>query len=67
MAFNHIQPVLPGISKTAYRNLPVAKLVEMAVQRDEGVLTATGALRVATGKYTGRSPMTNFWWIGSRS
>jgi phosphoenolpyruvate carboxykinase (ATP) len=77
MAFNHIQPVLPGISKTAYRNLPVAKLVEMAVQRDEGVLTATGALRVATGKYTGRSPDDKFlvdresihdriWWQNNK-
>ena len=41
---------------TVHRNLPVAKLVEIAVQKNEGILTATGSLSVKTGKYTGRSP-----------
>src|SRR3989338_10236620 len=41
---------------TIHRNLPVAKLVEIAVQKNEGILTATGSLAVKTGKYTGRSP-----------
>ena len=41
---------------TVHRNLPVAKLVEIAVQKNEGILTATGSLSVTTGKYTGRSP-----------
>lgn len=42
------------------RNLSVAELVEAAVRRGEGLLTASGALRVATGKYTGRSPNDKF-------
>ena len=43
-----------------YFNTSIAKLVEMAVQRGEGMLTATGALLVYTGKYTGRSPGDKF-------
>lgn len=59
-----------------YLNLPIARLVEMSLRRGETVLTATGALRVATGKYTGRSPNDKFivdtpdvshdiWWDNS--
>lgn len=39
-----------------YRNLPVTNLVEIAVQKNEGIVTSTGSLSVKTGKYTGRSP-----------
>lgn len=39
-----------------HRNLLPEKLVEIAVQKNEGILTATGSLAVKTGKYTGRSP-----------
>ncbi|NMA54918.1 MAG: phosphoenolpyruvate carboxykinase (ATP) [Firmicutes bacterium] len=55
-------PILPPetISRSA-RNLPVAKLVEIALQQKEGILTSTGALRVATGRYTGRSPHDKFF------
>ncbi|MDR1701260.1 MAG: phosphoenolpyruvate carboxykinase (ATP) [Sporomusaceae bacterium] len=43
-----------------YRNLPAAELVEEALKRGEGSLLANGALRVTTGKYTGRSPNDKF-------
>ena len=37
-----------------YRNLPVEKLVEISVQKNEGMVTSTGSLSVKTGKFTGR-------------
>ena len=47
-----------GLSRSGriYYNVPVPRLVEMAVERGEGVLATNGALCVRTGKYTGRSP-----------
>jgi len=36
--------------------LPIAQLVELALARNEGMLSGGGALCVRTGKYTGRSP-----------
>jgi phosphoenolpyruvate carboxykinase (ATP) len=41
-------------------NLSVPELIERAVCDKEGILTANGALRVSTGKYTGRSPQDKF-------
>ncbi|MDK2820830.1 MAG: phosphoenolpyruvate carboxykinase [Clostridia bacterium] len=46
---------------TIYHNLPVARLVEIALERGEGVLAENGALRVETGKYTGRSPKDRYF------
>ncbi|MCA1032465.1 phosphoenolpyruvate carboxykinase (ATP) [Bacillus timonensis] len=37
-------------------NLSVPSLVEKVLNRNEGILTSTGAVRATTGKYTGRSP-----------
>ena len=49
--------VRPG---TVHWNVPVARLVEEAVRRGEGVLTSSGALNALTGKRTGRSPRDKF-------
>lgn len=41
-------------------DLSDAALLEMALERNEGVLSANGAITVATGKRTGRSPKDRF-------
>ncbi|PPA71800.1 phosphoenolpyruvate carboxykinase (ATP) [Jeotgalibacillus proteolyticus] len=38
------------------RNLSVPVLVEKILERNEGTLTSSGAVKAETGKYTGRSP-----------
>jgi len=43
-----------------HRNLSVTELVEIAVRKNEGIVTSTGSLSVKTGKYTGRSPDDRF-------
>ncbi|KIY21101.1 phosphoenolpyruvate carboxykinase (ATP) [Mesobacillus subterraneus] len=40
--------------------LSVPQLVEKVLNRKEGILTSTGAIRATTGKYTGRSPKDKF-------
>lgn len=40
----------------SHRNLPIASLIELAIERNEGILSNSGALAVKTGKFTGRSP-----------
>lgn len=42
------------------RNLQVEKLIDLIEERNEGILTASGAIAVKTGKYTGRSPDDRF-------
>jgi phosphoenolpyruvate carboxykinase (ATP) len=39
-----------------HRNLSVPSLIEIAIYREEGNLSSTGAFSVKTGKFTGRSP-----------
>jgi phosphoenolpyruvate carboxykinase (ATP) len=46
--------------KNVYRNLSVSRLIEEAIKRGEGKITASGALDINTGKYTGRSPYDRF-------
>lgn len=48
------------VASKVHCNLPPTQLVEEAIRRNEGKLTSTGALRVTTGKYTGRSPNDKF-------
>ena len=43
-----------------HRNLSVTELVEIAVEKNEGIVTSTGSLSVKTGKFTGRSPDDRF-------
>lgn len=44
-----------------YYNKSVPELLEHSVLRNEGFFTTTGAFRVITGKYTGRSPNDKFF------
>lgn len=46
--------------KNVQENLSVPHLVEKILERDEGILTESGAIRATTGKYTGRSPNDKF-------
>jgi phosphoenolpyruvate carboxykinase (ATP) len=50
---------LAGV-RTAYWNLPAARLVELALERGEAVLASDGPLVCETGQHTGRSPNDKF-------
>lgn len=47
-------------ARRVYWNLSTTPLIEQAVTRGEGQLSANGALVVTTGKHTGRSPNDKF-------
>lgn len=50
-----------------YYNLSTAQLVEVALARQEGILTDTGAFRATTGKFTGRSPKDKFFVLDEQT
>ena len=47
-------------TESVQRNMSVEKLVELSVQKNEGIITHSGSLSVKTGKYTGRSPQDRY-------
>jgi phosphoenolpyruvate carboxykinase (ATP) len=55
---NELAQLLKG--DNVRHNLSVAQLVEKVLERKEGILTSTGAIRATTGAYTGRSPQDKF-------
>ena len=56
---NELAGLLTG--QNIKEQLSVAQLVEKATSRGEAILTADGAVRALTGKYTGRSPRDKFF------
>jgi phosphoenolpyruvate carboxykinase (ATP) len=55
---NELSALLKG--SNVQLQLSVPQLVEKVLNRKEGLLTSTGAVRATTGKYTGRSPKDKF-------
>ena len=67
-----------GTARAIHRNTPYVSLIELAIQRGEGHLAASGALAVKTGPHTGRSAQDKFtvrdqrtddtvWWDNNKS
>lgn len=52
--------LLPKIGRKEFKDLSVPELVEASLARDEGMLSASGALVADTGRHTGRSPQDRF-------
>lgn len=55
---SELQQLLSGANVQVQLSVP--QLVEKVLSRNEGELTATGAVKAETGKYTGRSPKDKF-------
>lgn len=60
MAIFYLHYLGMGRASQVHYQTGVAQLVETAVRRGEGTLTASGALAADTGKFTGRSPRDRF-------
>lgn len=60
---------VPDVDTTGkvFSNLTPAELVEHALRRKEGFLSATGALMVDTGAFTGRSPKDRYLVIDAKT
>src|SRR5690349_13762165 len=58
-ATSSIDALVRGLA--SHRNLGPAQLYEEALRREEGELTADGALTCRTGQHTGRSPKDKFF------
>mgnify|MGYP000873043805 CR=1 FL=1 len=65
-------------AKEVHWNLSVPELIELALRREEAVLSSTGAIVAYTGKYTGRTPsdkhmvkepqyQDKIWWGNNRA
>lgn len=60
MVKQDIHSIIQLLTENGHQDLNTAQLIEHSLRRQEGMLTPTGALRVTTGKYTGRSPKDKF-------
>ncbi|WP_096189821.1 phosphoenolpyruvate carboxykinase (ATP) [Evansella halocellulosilytica] len=62
MSTIHFETELERILRNDHVNkdLSTSHLIEKALERNEGILTSTGAFRATTGTYTGRSPKDRF-------
>ena len=50
-----------GIKKSiAHWNLSPEELTQIAVDKNQAIITSTGAININTGEFTGRSPMDRF-------
>ena len=77
MSENIYQELLKNHKGNLFENASIPELFEISIQGKEGSLSETGALRVETGKYTGRSPNDKFivessdvqsdiWWDNNK-
>jgi phosphoenolpyruvate carboxykinase (ATP) len=67
MIANSIIEKIVSQASTAHVNLTPEELVKQAIQRNEGILTDTGALAADTGEFTGRSPKDKFTVLDAKT
>jgi phosphoenolpyruvate carboxykinase (ATP) len=64
------QSIISDIVKNAYKahlNLSSDELINIAIERNEGIITDKGALAADTGEFTGRSPKDKFTVCDSKT